>query len=301
MKRLLKSLSKSVDVNSRFIPISSAIVCAAALALMISTGANARQPGQQTGYLEIVARVAPTGGHPEPARDSTFYLLRKSYQEIQKEVDAAEPAPKLEDFIAGLKVSPEMKAWMIKNQTVELSGEDFPKSVSPEDVLKVPEFFDAYLNRNAGDRTVTLPQPKYREADRTKNPERYKQLVEEYHDALRKYIGVHPETKSTLYLALEKTNPGPSWRKILNERLARVHRHTLELAELHYLAAKVDTDLDGHARLEGLQPGEYWLSNLDADAIAGDARVRWDLAVRISGGRNAVELSNLNGIETRTP
>lgn len=294
------------SVNTKFeallsFGLSILIVLGVAATPGISSHAAEKQSTQQTGYLEFVARVSPSGGHPEPARAVTFYLLRKSYRDIQAEVDAAEPNPKLVDFVAGLTVSPELKAWMIKNQTVELSGQDFPKLLSPDDVLDIKEFHEAYMNRNAGDRTVNLPKPKFNEADREKKPERYQQQVEEYHELLKKFIELHPETKSTLYMALDKTNPGPRWKRILNDRRERVHRRTLELAELQYLATKVDTDLDGRARLDGLTPGEYWLSSLENDAIAGDMRVRWDLAVRISAGRNSADLSNLNGIEKRTP
>jgi hypothetical protein len=292
---------RAVVPDLLFWSLSSVVVLALAITQVIPSLAEGNQSGQQTGYLDFVARVTPSGGHPEPARATTFYLLRKSFQDIQSEADGAEPVPKLDDFVADLTVSPELKAWMIRNQSVELSGPDFPKSVTADDVLKIKEFYDAYMNRNAGDRTVSLPKPKFNEAEREKRPDRYQQQVEEYHQALKHYIELHPETKSMLYLALEKSNPGSQWKKILNDRKARVRRRTLELAELHYLVTKVDTDLEGHARLDNVPAGEYWLSSLENDAIAGDMRVRWDLPVRITAGRNSVELSNLNGIETRTP
>jgi hypothetical protein len=278
----------------------------AALALMIpcsfaiSSCVNAQQSIQQTGYIEILARVSPSGGHPEPARGLTVYLLRKSYDTIQKEAAAAEPLPKMDDFIAGLELSPPLKAWMVKHQMVELSGPAFPKAISPDDVLNIPEFKEAYMNRNAGDRTIALPQPKAREADKQRHPEKYQQAVQDYLVALKQFVAANPDTLSTMYVALEEKDPGHRWRKILSDRNTRVHRHALELAQVQYLAGQTDTDLEGRGRIDHLAPGDYWLTTLDNEAIAGDVHLRWDLPVHVSAGRSAADLSNVNGIEPGT-
>jgi|CZKC01.1.fsa_nt_gi hypothetical protein len=278
----------------------------AALALMIpcsfaiSSCVNAQQSIQQTGYIEILARVSPSGGHPEPARGLTVYLLRKSYDTIQKEADAAEPLPKMDDFIAGLELSPPLKAWMVKHQMVELSGPAFPKAISPDDVLNIPEFKEAYMNRNAGDRTIALPQPKAREADKQRHPEKYQQAVQDYLVAFKQFVAANPDTLSTMYVALEEKDPGHRWRKILSDRNTRVHRHALELAQVQYLAGQTDTDLEGRGRIDHLAPGDYWLTTLDNEAIAGDVHLRWDLPVHVSAGRSAADLSNVNGIEPGT-
>jgi hypothetical protein len=269
----------------------------AAAAVISTQPATAQQPCS----VEFVARVSPTGGHPEPVRGQTFYLLRKSFQDIEAEATAAEPMPKKDDYIDGLGLSPEMKAWMKKHHLVEFSGDDFVKAMAPDDVLDIPELKQAYMERNSGDRTVSLPQPKYRGMDRSKNPAKYDELVQEYHDALKKFIAANPDTLHMLYLALEKQNPGPEWKKMLNERLARVHQHALELAGTTYLAGQTDTDLDGTGRIDGIAPGEYWLSTLDNEAMAGDARVRWDLPIHVTNARSSVQLSNLNGIDTHVP
>jgi hypothetical protein len=275
--------------------------CFVLLALTLSSPVAAQQTNQQTGYLEITARVSPSGGHAEPARALTVYLLRKSYSAIQTEADAAEPLPKINDFIAVQELSPELKTWMVKRQIVDLSGPAFPKAISPDDVLNIPEFKEAYMTRNAGDRTVVLPQPKAREADKQRHPEKYQQAVQDYVDALKRFIAANPDTLSTMYVALEEKNPGHRWNKILTDRKARVHRHALELAQVQYLAAQSDTDLEGRARIDRIAPGDYWLTTLDNEAIAGDARVRWDYHVHISAGRSTAELSNVNAVEPRTP
>jgi hypothetical protein len=62
----------------------------------------------------------------------------------------------------------------------------------------------------------------------------------------------------------------------------------------------VDTDLEGHALVSGLAPGNYWISSLNLDANAGDLRVHWDVPVKIEAGQTLrIELSNLNTTETR--
>jgi hypothetical protein len=60
----------------------------------------------------------------------------------------------------------------------------------------------------------------------------------------------------------------------------------------------VDTDLEGHAALSGLPPGNFWISTLNLDADAGDARLRWDVPVTIEPGHTTrVDLTNLNAID----
>ena len=267
---------------------------------ILSSVAGAQQITQQTGFLEITAHVSPTGGHAEPARALTVYVLRKSYAAIQAEADAAETLPKIDEFVAKQELSPELKSWMVKHQMVDLSGPAFPKTISPDDVLNIPEFKEAYMNRNSGDRTVALPQPKAREADKQRRPEKYQQAVQDYLDALKRFIAANPDTLSTMYVALEEKNPGHRWNKILADRKARVHRRSLQLAQTQYLAGQTDTDLEGHGRIDHLQPGDYWLSTLDNEAIAGDARIRWDVPFHVVAGRSAAELSNVNGVEPRS-
>jgi hypothetical protein len=266
-------------------------------ALLVSSSANAQQSNEQTGFLEISARVSPTGGHPEPARGLTIYLLRKSYEAIQKEADVAEPLPKMDDFIADVELSPQLKTWMVKHQIVEFSGPAFPKAITGEDVWNIPEFKTAYMDRNVGDRTVNLPKSHAREADKQKHPEKYQQDVQDYVAAFKQFIAANPDTLSTMYIALDEKDPGHRWKKLLSERNARVHRHALELAQVEYLAGQTDTDLDGHGRINRLVPGDYWLSTLDNEAIAGDARMRWDFPVHVSAGRSAADLSNVNAVE----
>jgi hypothetical protein len=295
MKRMHLRLSRMQATILR--SLSTACLILSISAFVGIRASNAQQPGS----VEFIARVAPTGGHAEPVRGQTFYLLRKSFQDIEDEAAAADPMPKKDDYIDSLQLSPEIKAWMKKHQIVEFSGEDFVKAMTPDDVLGIPELKQAYMDRNAGDKTVNLPQPKFKKDEQQKNPAKYQQEADEYHEALKKFIAANPDTLHMMYLALDKQNPGFQWKKMLNERSARIHRRSLELAELHYLAAQADTDLEGAGRFDGIIPGDYWLSTLDNFVRAGDARVRWDLEVHVAGGRSSVQLSNLNGIDTHTP
>jgi hypothetical protein len=283
--------------------LCSSVVFIATLFTAVSAALIFAPPAaaQQAGAIDIVARVAPTGGHPEPVRDFTLFLLRKNYQDIEKEADAAEPTLKMDEYIDKLDVSAELKSWMRKQQIVELSGPEFVKALTAVDVLGVPEFKDAYFSRNKGDPTVVLPSARIRESDKQKNPEKYKQEVDDYQEAMKRFITANPDTLTSMYVALAKINPGWQWKKLVNERSARVRRRVLELAQLHYMAARADTDLEGRAQMNGIPPGDYWLTSLDTEATAGDARVRWNMPVHISAGRTSIELSNLNGVEARTP
>ena len=129
---------------------------------------------QSSGSIEFTARVAPTGGQPEPVRQLTFYLLRKSIEDIRAEALQTAPAPDMDKFIDSLAVSSELKTWMKKHHSVQLSGEEFTKSLTPEEILDVPEFFKAYMAHNAAYRGIGFPEPKFKEKDRTSNPEKYK-------------------------------------------------------------------------------------------------------------------------------
>jgi uncharacterized surface anchored protein len=78
----------------------------------------------------------------------------------------------------------------------------------------------------------------------------------------------------------------------------RVQQMAPAEAQTKYLAAKMDTDLDGHAAISGLAPGNYWLSTLALSAAAGDARLRWDVPLKIAAGQTLrIELTNLNATD----
>jgi hypothetical protein len=270
--------------------LSRISVCVFLGAILFATCASA-----QTGSVQFTARITPSGGIDEPVRSFPFYLLRKSYAEIQKEAAQMSPGANMNAFIDSLDVSKEMKAWMKTNQWVNLSGENFVKKLKPEDVMNVPEFFHAYVERMVGDSTVMFPTPKYKLEDKTKNPEKYAKLRKEYLDSVRVFLAQNPTSTDGIDLSLEEVNPGHKWDMLKAQGQTDTSRETRQLAQAKYLVARADTDLQGQGYIRGLQPGTYWLSTLDVDATAGDARERWDVAVTVRvAGPTYVTLSNVN-------
>ncbi len=255
----------------------------------------ARLPAQTTGSIQFTAQVAPTGGRPEPVRQLTFYLLRKSLEEVRTEAAQLEPAPDIDKFIDGLTVSPELKAWMKKQRSVQLSGTDFTKSLTPDEILDVPEFFTAYMSRNVGFKGVGFPNPKFNDKERESNPEKYKQQKEEYEAGLRKFIAAMPESVEGMDIDLSDINPSVKWEELLSSRSHRLDTRSFDLAQQRYLAAHTDTNLDGRGSFAGLAPGTYWIGMIGVQAISGDVRLRWDLPVTVRPGETTrVELTNLN-------
>src|SRR6266850_8517613 len=106
-------------------------------ALSFATRARAQT---DAGRLEIIARITPTGARPEPVRQFTFYILTKSYSEIVKEVEQKDPIPPRDQFIDGLKVSPELRAWLKGHDSLDLTEPGFDKLLTPDDIINIPEF-----------------------------------------------------------------------------------------------------------------------------------------------------------------
>jgi hypothetical protein len=250
---------------------------------------------QSTGRIEFSAQVAPTGGRPEPVRQLTFYLLRKSLEDVRAEALQLAPPPDLDNFIDALGVSPELKAWMKKHHSVQLYGEDFTTGLTPEDVMDIPEYFKAYMAHSEAYHGAGFPQPKYRKKDLTANPEKYKDQKEEYEAAVRKYIGTLPDSKKGMDLELVDVNPGLKWQAIEGKHLKLLETSALQLAQERYIVAHTDTDLDGHGTFAGLAAGKYWIGMLGTEAISGDVHLHWDFPVTVRRGETArVELTNLN-------
>src|SRR5437660_11527040 len=168
-------------------------VAIALCAFIVTSGARAQS---DTGGREFVARINPTAAPTEPVRQFTFYVLTKSYSEIVKELEEKDPVPPRDQFIDGLKVSPELRAWLKGHDTLDLTEPDLDKLLTPDDILNVPEFLLAYQRSNSGGVTNGLPKPKYTEADKTAHPEKYEKLKQDYLFGLKKFIRSRPETVS---------------------------------------------------------------------------------------------------------
>jgi hypothetical protein len=274
--------------------------------LLLALAAVALVPGflgaQGPGAIDLSARITPTGAHPEPVRQFDFYVLTRSYADVVKEVESQDVLPTQDKYIEDLKCSPELKAWIKEHKQLDLASPDIDGVIKVDDIMKVPEFFDAYQRSNSGGVTKGLPQPKYKEADKTANPEKYKKQREEYLAATRKFIEANPFTISGIELELASINPKTAWDTMHVEHKRRVEQLAPDTAQVKYLAGKVETDLNGHAVVTGLRPGTYWVSTLGMDAASGDRRLLWDVPVTVqAGAATHVDLTNLNGTDMMHP
>jgi hypothetical protein len=253
-----------------------------------------------TGAIDMTARVTPTGARPEPVRQFTFYVLTKSYAEIIKEVEGQDVLPTREEFIDKLTVSPELKKWMKAHNVMDLTSPDLDKVVTADDIIEVPEFFEAYERTNSGGVTMGIPKPKYHETDKTANPEKYQKQKDEFYAATKKFIHTYPATVQGMEMELAGVNPNVQWEKLHVDHKKRIAQMAPDTAQVKYLAGKADTDLDGHAVVGGLAPGKYWISSLGMDAASGDRRLLWDVAITVEAGQTSqLNLSNINATDAR--
>jgi hypothetical protein len=279
--------------------LASALLCFC-ISLSIAERTSAQAPA--TGTVEFQARVMPSGGRDEPVRGLPFYLLRKSLDEIRAEAEAADPPPDMDHFIDTTESSPELKAWMKKHHTVSLQGKDFTSHLTGDDIVEIKEFLDAYTTLNGGTHSGGFPEPKYKESEKTKNPEKYDREHTQYVDAMRRFVKANPDSLDGLDVELADKNPGRRWSQIEGEQRQRAEHRAIQLAQSVYLAGQTESGMDSRGAFAGLAPGTYWLSTLDTPALAGDIRLRWDLPVTVRPGETTrVELSNANAIEPPAP
>lgn len=266
------------------------------------TTQNGAAQTPSTGAIEFAARVTPSGGRPEPVRGLQFYLLRKSLADIRTEAEKAYPPPDMEQFIDTLDVSPELKTWMKKHNTVNLQGTDFTSHLTGDEIVGVPEFLDAYKTLNGGNHTGSYPEPKYKAGDKTKNPEKYQRERDQYIAAMIRFVQANPDSLQGLDAELADKNPGRQWTQLLIEQKQRAEHHAIQLAQSTYLSAETESGMDSRGSFMGLAPGIYWLTTLDTPALAGDVRLRWDLPVTVRPGETTrVELSNVNAVDDSAP
>ena len=277
------------------LPSVGALLCIVA-AMFLPAKLAAQSPASAT--LEFQARIQPTGGRLEPVRGLGFYLLRRSVADIHAEAEHAEPLMDIDSFVDSLSLSPGLKAWMKKHHTVSLSGTEFTRQLTADDIFGVPEFFDAFMQQNGGSLNAGVPVPKYKESERQSNPEKYNREHDLFLQQLRRYLTAHPESTLGIDAELGESNPAQRWAQRQTEQQRKIDRRAQVLAQTTYLAAQVDSDSDGRGVVRGLPPGPYWLTTLETPAIAGDVRLRWDVPVQLAAGQTArIDLNNLNAIE----
>jgi hypothetical protein len=256
----------------------------------------------QSGSIDFVVRATPSGGLEEPVRGFPFFLLSKSFEEITKEVDAQHPKPDMDAFIDTLGGSKELKAWMKKNHWVQLTGEDFLQKLTAADIMGIPEFYAAYIQRSAGSSALDFPKAKFKPADKTKDPAKYEKMVQDYRQSVQHYIETNPQSKDGMELELADKDASGKWQALVAKRNPEIHREILELAESTYLVARTETNLEGQGSLTGIPDGNYWLTTLDVTADVGDVRNRWDVPVAVRPGKPAqLILSNVNAVQPSRP
>jgi hypothetical protein len=270
----------------------------AACSCAVLAAASSPVARAQAGSIEFVIQVSPTGGLQEPVRGFPVFLLSKSFEEIQKEADAAYPKESMDDFIDGLDVSKELKDWMKKNHWITFSGVDFIKKLTPDDVMNIPEFYKAYMDRNAGDQSSDFPIAKFKDSDKEKDPAKYQKEQDKYKEAVQRYIEQVPESINGIDLNLQDIDPSRKWNDLEAKRLPEVQRRITDLAQGKYLVARTETNLQGQGFFPNVPPGTYYLSTLDVPAIVGDARPWWDVPLTVSPGRvSYAVLSNVNAVQ----
>ena len=189
---------------------------------------------------------------------------------------------------------------MKAHNVMDLTSPDLDKVVTADDIIQVPEFFDAYERTNSGGVTMGIPKPKYHDTDRTANPEKYQKQKDEFYAATKKFIQTYPATVQGMEMELAGVNPNVQWEKLHADHKKRIAQMAPDTAQVKYLAGKADTDLDGHAFVGGLPAGKYWISSLGMDAASGDRRLLWDLAVTVEAGQTSLlNLSNVNATDAR--
>lgn len=250
--------------------------------------------------INFKVQLTPSAGLAEPVRGLPVVLLRKSFTAIQAEAESSVPHPSLDKFIDTLKLSKELIAWMHKNHTVAITGEEFAKNLTPHEIIYIPEFWQAYFEINAGSKAFGFPIPKYDDRDKVRKPEKYQQEVDDYHAKVTKYIEQNPDSKAEMDQELSPIDPSPQWNDKLAERENQIHRMALDWAQSRYFVTQTQTDVNGRAGFTGVAPGTYWLSSLNIYGQVGDAHEKWDTQIEVRAGEaKQVILSNYNAVPSK--
>jgi hypothetical protein len=254
----------------------------------------------ETASISFKVQITPSTGLAEPVRGLPILLLRKSFTAIQADAESSVPHPSMDKFIDTLKLSKALIDWMRKNHTVSLTGEEFAKNLTPQEIINIPEFWQAYFEINAGSKAFGFPMPKYDQRDQTRNPAKYQREIDDYHARVTKYILQNPDSKAEMDEELSPIDPSPQWNDKIAERESQIHRMALDWAQSRYFVAQTQTDANGLAGFTGVAPGTYWLSSLNIYGQAGDTREKWDTQVEVrAGDAKQVILSNYNAVPSK--
>jgi hypothetical protein len=273
---------------------------AALVFVLLASGRHAS--AQATGSLTFTARLTPSSGVAEPVRGLPFYLLRKSFADIQREAEASQPKPDMDKFIDALTVSKELKACMKKYHSVHITADEFINNLTAKEIFTITEFWKAYDRLNSANSKFGYPVPKYTDRERAKNPAKYQRDVDDYHSRILHYIETYPDSRDGMDSDLVSIDPSARWMNIVESRRSAVRTMALDLAQSRYLAAQAQTDLNGRAQFSGLPPGNYWLTSLNVYAEVGDTRAKWDVPVTVrADSPMQLTLANYNSVPPAKP
>lgn len=285
------------SMKARGLGISFVLVLSAVFSL---ASARTTSPQAQTASVSFTVEITPSAGIAEPVRGLPVYLLRKSFESMLAEAQGDVPRPDMDKFIDSQKLSKELIAWMHKNHTLTLSGEEFAKNLTPQEIINIPEFWQAYFQINAGSKAFGFPLPKYDDRDQTRNPAKYQREVDDYHARVMKYIEQNPDSKLEMDEELDSIDPSHQWKDKIGERSNAIHRMALDWAQSRYFVRQAQTNLNGRADFTGLPAGTFWISTLDIYGQAGDTREKWDTPVSVRAGTaTQVALSNYNAVPAK--
>ncbi|HEV2421712.1 MAG TPA: hypothetical protein VGS59_08400 [Candidatus Acidoferrales bacterium] len=284
-------------MKARGLGISFVLVLSAVFSLASARTTSAQA---QTASVSFTVEITPSAGIAEPVRGLPVYLLRKSFESMLAEAQGDVPRPDMDKFIDSQKLSKELIAWMHKNHTLTLSGEEFAKNLTPQEIINIPEFWQAYFQINAGSKAFGFPLPKYDDRDQTRNPAKYQREVDDYHARVMKYIEQNPDSKLEMDEELDSIDPSHQWKDKIGERSNAIHRMALDWAQSRYFVRQAQTNLNGRADFTGLPAGTFWISTLDIYGQAGDTREKWDTPVSVRNGTaTQVALSNYNAVPAK--
>lgn len=285
------------SMKARGLGISFVLVLSAVFSLASARTTSAQA---QTASVSFTVEITPSAGIAEPVRGLPVYLLRKSFESMVAEAQGDVPRPDMDKFIDSQKLSKELIAWMHKNHTLTLSGEEFAKNLTPQEIINIPEFWQAYFQINAGSKAFGFPLPKYDDRDQTRNPAKYQREVDDYHARVMKYIEQNPDSKVEMDEELDSIDPSHQWKDKIGERSNAIHRMALDWAQSRYFVRQAQTNLNGRADFTGLPAGTFWISTLDIYGQAGDTREKWDTPVSVRNGTaTQVALSNYNAVPAK--
>src|SRR2546422_8785149 len=130
--------------------------------------------------------------------------------------------------------------------------------LTPDDVVDIPEFQDAYMTANTGGLAPGMPRPKYSEALKTSHPAKYERLRQQYITALKKFVAMNPGTLAGIEAYLDAVNPARGWNQLAAAHRNRMARRAPGNGQARDVVGQADQGLDGHGVLAYPHPGECW-------------------------------------------